>query len=85
MAAVLALLMATTTPAHAPGRPGAVVSPDKLRLRRLVAQHTAGTLTPDEEAELIALLFIRPDSALSRAVRQRGSGPSPGAATSKRT
>ncbi len=33
-----------------------VVSPDERRLRELVAKHAAGTLTPDEEAELIALL-----------------------------
>ncbi len=56
IAAVLGLILLTTTPAHAPGRPVPVVSPDELRLRELVAKHAAGTLTPDEVAELIALL-----------------------------
>jgi hypothetical protein len=55
----LALLLGSTTPAQAPGIPQPhllPVDPDLLRLNTLAARHAAGTLTSDEEAELIALL-----------------------------
>ncbi|WP_052732399.1 type VI secretion system tube protein TssD [Hymenobacter terrenus] len=55
-ALTLGLILASSTPAHAPGLPHPPLNPDELRLRELVAQHAAGTLTPEEEAELIALL-----------------------------
>ncbi len=47
VAAVLGLILLTTTPAHAPGRPVPVVSPDELRLRELVAKQAARLLTED--------------------------------------
>ena len=59
VALILALILGTATPAGGPGIPQphfAPVSRDELRLRELVAKHAAGTLAPDEEAELIALL-----------------------------
>ena len=59
VAMVLALILGTATPAGGPGilQPHfPPVNRDELRLRELVAKHATGTLAPDEEAELIALL-----------------------------
>ena len=56
---VLALILGSTTPAYAPGIPqphGLPVDPNVLRLNTLAARHAAGTLTSEEEAELIGLL-----------------------------
>ena len=59
VALILALILGSSTPAGGPGIPqphGIPVDPNVLRLNTLVARHAAGTLTSDEEAELIALL-----------------------------
>lgn len=59
VALTLALLLGSATPAQAPGIPQPhllPVDPDELRLRELVAQHAAGTLTAEEETELVSLL-----------------------------
>jgi hypothetical protein len=59
VALTLALILGSTTPAQAPGIPQPhlpPVDPNLLRLNTLVAKHAAGTLTSEEEAELIALL-----------------------------
>ncbi len=59
VALTLALLLGSTTPAQAPGIPQPhlpSVDADELRLRELAAQHAAGTLTADEETELVTLL-----------------------------
>jgi hypothetical protein len=59
IALTLALILGSTTPAQAPGIPQPhlpPVDPNLLRLNTLVAQHAAGTLTSEEEAELIVLL-----------------------------
>jgi hypothetical protein len=59
VALTLALLLGSTTPAQAPGIPQPhlpPVDPNLLRLNTLVAKHAAGTLTAEEEAELIVLL-----------------------------
>ena len=56
---ILALILGSSTPAGGPGIPqphGRPVDPNLLRLNTLAAKHAAGTLTADEEAELIALL-----------------------------
>ncbi len=56
---ILALILGSITPAGGPGIPQpqlVPVSPDELRLRELIAKHAAGTLTTDEEQELINLL-----------------------------
>jgi len=56
---ILALILGSTTPAGGPGIPQpqlVPVSRDELRLRELVAKQAGGTLTSEEEAELIALL-----------------------------
>ena len=55
----LGLILGSSTPAGGPGIPqphGLPIDPNVLRLNTLAARHAAGTLTPDEEAELIALL-----------------------------
>jgi len=55
----LALILASTTPAGGPGIPQphlVPLDPNLLRLNNLAAKHAAGTLTSEEEAELIALL-----------------------------
>lgn len=55
----LALILGSSTPAGGPGIPQhhfPPVDPNLLRLNTLSARHAAGTLTVDEEAELIALL-----------------------------
>jgi hypothetical protein len=59
LALTLALLLGSTTPAQAPGIPQPhlpPVDPNLLRLNMLAAKHAAGTLTREEEAELIGLL-----------------------------
>jgi hypothetical protein len=59
IALTLALILGSTTPAQAPGiaQPHLPpVDPNLLRLNTLVAKHAVGTLTAEEEAELIALL-----------------------------
>jgi hypothetical protein len=59
VALTLALLLDSTTPAQAPGIPQPhlpPVDPNLLRLNLLAAKHAAGTLTVEEEAELIGLL-----------------------------
>lgn len=59
VALTLALLLGSTTPAQAPGIPQPhlpPVDPNLLRLNTLAAKHAAGTLTREEEAELIGLL-----------------------------
>ncbi len=55
----LALILASVTPAGGPGIPQphlVPVDPNLLRLNTLAAKHAAGTLTAEEEAELIDLL-----------------------------
>ncbi len=55
----LALILASVTPAGGPGIPQPhllPVDPNLLRLNTLAAKHAAGTLTAEEEAELIDLL-----------------------------
>lgn len=55
----LGLILGASTPAGGPGIPqphGLPVDPNVLRLNTLAARHAAGTLTSDEEAELIDLL-----------------------------
>jgi len=55
----LGLLLGSTTPAGGPGIDQHLpppLSPDALRLLALEAKQKAGSLTPDEEAELIILL-----------------------------
>ena len=55
----LALILGSSTPAGGPGIPqphGLPLDPNVLRLNTLVARHAAGSLTADEEAELIDLL-----------------------------
>lgn len=59
IALTLALILGSTTPAQAPGilQPHLPpVDPNLLRLNVLAAKHAAGTLTGEEEAELIGLL-----------------------------
>ena len=59
VALILALILGTATPAGGPGIPqphGLPLDPNVLRLNTLAARHAAGTLSSDEEAELIALL-----------------------------
>jgi hypothetical protein len=59
VALTLALILGSTTPAQAPGIPQPhlpLVDPNLLRLNLLAAKHAAGTLTGEEEAELIGLL-----------------------------
>lgn len=59
VALILALLLGTATPAGGPGLPHPVLPPlgrDELRLLELEAKHKAGTLLPDEQAELVTLL-----------------------------
>ena len=59
VALVLALILGTATPAGGPGIPQHFLPPlgrDELRLLELEAKHKAGTLLPDEQAELVALL-----------------------------
>ena len=59
VALTLALILASSTPAGGPGIPqphGLPVDPNVLRLNTLAARHAAGTLTADEEEELVALL-----------------------------
>ena len=59
VALTLALILDSTTPAQAPGIPQPhlpPVDPNLLRLNTLAAKHAAGTLTSEEEAELIGLL-----------------------------
>ena len=59
VALILALILGSTTPAYAPGLPHPILPPlgrDELRLLELEAKHKAGTLLPDEQAELVALL-----------------------------
>ena len=55
----LGLILGSSTPAGGPGIPqphGLPLDPNLLRLNTLAARHAAGTLTADEEAELIDLL-----------------------------
>jgi len=55
----LALILGSTTPAQAPGIPQLhplPIDPKLVRFNTLLAKHTAGTLTPAEEAELLDLL-----------------------------
>ena len=59
IALTLALILGSTTPAQAPGIPQPhlpPVDPNLLRLNVLAVKHAAGTLTVEEEAELIGLL-----------------------------
>jgi hypothetical protein len=55
----LGLILGSSTPAGGPGIPHPPllpINPDELRLQELVVRHAAGTLTPNEEADLITLL-----------------------------
>jgi hypothetical protein len=55
----LGLILGSSTPAGGPGIPqphGLPVDPNVLRLNTLAARHAAGTLTAEEEAEMIDLL-----------------------------
>ncbi|RZJ85750.1 MAG: hypothetical protein EOO60_14355 [Hymenobacter sp.] len=60
LALILGLILASTTPTAAndtlPQPQVLPVDPNLVRLQVLVARHAAGTLTREEEAELIALL-----------------------------
>ncbi len=59
IALTLALILGSSTPAQAPGIPQPhlpPVDPNLLRLNTLATKHAAGTLTSEEEAELIGLL-----------------------------
>ncbi|MGI4832996.1 MAG: type VI secretion system tube protein TssD [Janthinobacterium lividum] len=59
IALTLALILGSTTPAQAPSIPQLhplPIDPKLLRFNTLLAKHSAGTLTPDEEAELLDLL-----------------------------
>jgi hypothetical protein len=59
VALTLAFILGSSTPANAPGLPHPhlpPVDPNVLRLNTLAARHAAGSLSKDEEAELIALL-----------------------------
>lgn len=78
VALTLALLLGSTTPAQAPGIPQPhlpPVDPNLLRLNTLAAQHAAGTLTPEEEAELIALLAKVKGIHVQRLDDLRATGP----------
>ncbi|HEX8326884.1 MAG TPA: type VI secretion system tube protein TssD [Hymenobacter sp.] len=78
IALILALILGSTTPAQAPGIPQPhfpPINPDELRLRELVAKHAAGTLAPDEEAELIALLGKVKGIHIQRLENLNASGP----------
>ena len=59
VALVLALILGSSIPTGGPGIPQPhlpPVDPNLLRLNTLVAKHAAGTLTAEEETELMALL-----------------------------
>lgn len=78
IALTLALILGSTTPAQAPGIPQPhlpPVDPNLLRLNTLTAKHAAGTLTSEEEAELIALLAKVKGIHVQRLADLSASGP----------
>jgi hypothetical protein len=79
----LGLILGSSTPAGGPGIPQPPllpVDPNLLRLNTLAAKHAAGTLTSEEEAELIALLAKVKGIHIQRLADLSASGPLRGSA-----